>query len=153
MLQDLRAPRPTIVEELVAALAPHPKGLRRWSVMRAIRKSREAVSRDIPLKPKSNAPSAGSVATTICVPQARHSSAAPPKRPAKSGHSRPAMPAPAKTRFRNRGMAPRPPNYSQDRLQRERAQAAKAKEKAERRAEETARRKAEQEKPSGDNAS
>jgi len=40
-------------------------------------------------------------------------------------------------------MAPRPPNYSQDRLQRERAQAAKAREKAERRAEETARRKAE----------
>jgi hypothetical protein len=41
-------------------------------------------------------------------------------------------------------MAPRVPNYSQDRLQRERAQAAKAKEKAERRAEETARRKARQ---------
>ena len=48
MLQD--ASRPAIVEELIAALAPHPKGLRRWSVMRAIRKSREAVSRDIPLK-------------------------------------------------------------------------------------------------------
>jgi hypothetical protein len=48
MYQD--RPRPTIVEELVAALAPHPKGLRRWSVMRAIRKSREAVSREIPLK-------------------------------------------------------------------------------------------------------
>ena len=31
-------------------------------------------------------------------------------------------------------MAPRPPNYSQDRLQRERAQAAKVKEKADRRA-------------------
>jgi hypothetical protein len=44
-------------------------------------------------------------------------------------------------------MASRPPNYSQDRLQRERAQAAKAAEKAERRAEETARRKAEQTKP------
>ena len=29
-------------------------------------------------------------------------------------------------------MAPRPPNYSQDRLQRERAQAAKTKEKADR---------------------
>jgi hypothetical protein len=39
-------------------------------------------------------------------------------------------------------MAPRPPNYSQDRLQRERAQQAKAREKAEKRAEETARRKA-----------
>jgi len=50
MPQDQRAPRPTIVEELVAALAPHPGGLRRWSVMRAIRKSREAVSREIPLK-------------------------------------------------------------------------------------------------------
>lgn len=49
-------------------------------------------------------------------------------------------------------MAPRPPNYSQDRLQRERAQAAKAKEKAERRAEETARRKAEQAKTSKDSA-
>ena len=48
MLQDRQ--RPTIVEELVAALAPHPKGLRRWSVMRAIRKGREAVSREIPLK-------------------------------------------------------------------------------------------------------
>jgi len=40
-------------------------------------------------------------------------------------------------------MAPRPPNYSQDRMNRERAQAAKAREKAERKAEETARRKAE----------
>ncbi len=50
MPQDLRAPRQTIVEELVAALAPHPGRLRRWSVMRAIRKSREAVAREIPLK-------------------------------------------------------------------------------------------------------
>jgi len=50
MLQDRRASCPTIVEELVAALAPHPKGLRRWSVMRAIRKNREAQARDIPLK-------------------------------------------------------------------------------------------------------
>jgi len=54
MPQDRSAPRPTIVEELVAALAPHPKGLRRWSVMRAIRKSREAVSREIPLKLESD---------------------------------------------------------------------------------------------------
>ena len=52
MLQD--ASRPAIVEELIAALAPHPKGLRRWSVMRAIRKSREAVSREIPLKLESD---------------------------------------------------------------------------------------------------
>jgi len=50
MPQDQRVPRPTIVEELVAALAAHPRGLRRWSVMRAIRKNREAVSREIPLK-------------------------------------------------------------------------------------------------------
>ena len=42
-------------------------------------------------------------------------------------------------------MAPRPPKYSHDRLQRERAQAAKTKEKADRKAEETARRKAEKE--------
>ena len=48
---------------------------------------------------------------------------------------------------------PRPPNYSQDRMQRERAQAAKVKEKADRRAEETARRKAEQVKPPEDSAS
>ena len=54
MPQDRHAPRPTIVEELVAALAPHPGGLRRWSVMRAIRKSREAVARDIPLKLESD---------------------------------------------------------------------------------------------------
>ncbi len=43
-------------------------------------------------------------------------------------------------------MAPRPPNYSQDRLQRERAQAAKMQEKVERRAQEAALRKAEKEK-------
>ena len=42
-------------------------------------------------------------------------------------------------------MAPKTPNYRQDRLQRERAQAAKANEKAERRAQESARRKAEKE--------
>ena len=50
-------------------------------------------------------------------------------------------------------MGSRPPNYSQDRLQRERAQAAKVREKAERRAEEPARRKAEQVKPPEDGAS
>jgi len=50
MLQGQRASCPTIVEELVAALAPHPKGLRRWSVMRVIRKNREAQAREIPLK-------------------------------------------------------------------------------------------------------
>jgi hypothetical protein len=50
MLQDRRASGPTIVEELVAVLAPHPRGLRRWSVMRAIRKNRESQARGIPLK-------------------------------------------------------------------------------------------------------
>jgi len=39
-----------IVEELVAVLAAHPGGLRRWSVMNAIRQRRRAASRDIPLK-------------------------------------------------------------------------------------------------------
>ncbi len=39
-----------ILAEIIAALAPHPGGLRRWSVMRAIRRKREAVSRDVPLK-------------------------------------------------------------------------------------------------------
>src|ERR1700759_4157831 len=51
---DRRASGPTIVEELVAALAPHPRGLRRWSVMRAIRKTREAGSREVPLKLESD---------------------------------------------------------------------------------------------------
>jgi len=50
-------------------------------------------------------------------------------------------------------MAPKTPNYSQDRLQRERAQAAKAREKTERLAEETARRKAEQAKKGGNDRS
>ena len=43
-------PDTSIVEELVAVLAPHPGGLRRWSVMNAIRQRRRAASRDIPLK-------------------------------------------------------------------------------------------------------
>ena len=56
MYHDVSLSRPAqskrnpIVDELVAVLAPHPKGLRRWSVMRTIRKNREAQSRDIPLK-------------------------------------------------------------------------------------------------------
>jgi hypothetical protein len=41
---------PSIVEEIIAALRPHPAGLRRWSVMRAIRTSRQAISQEIPLK-------------------------------------------------------------------------------------------------------
>ena len=39
-----------LVGELVAILARHPAGLRRWSVMRAVRQAREAKGRDIPLK-------------------------------------------------------------------------------------------------------
>lgn len=39
-----------ILRELIAALKPHPRGLRRWSVMRAIRVDRSRGSRDIPLK-------------------------------------------------------------------------------------------------------
>jgi hypothetical protein len=44
-----RADQP-IVRELVDVLVQHPKGLRRWSVMRAIRNERERASRDIPQK-------------------------------------------------------------------------------------------------------
>lgn len=41
---------PQVLEELVKALAPHPGGLRRWSVMRAIRTDRERASRPVSLK-------------------------------------------------------------------------------------------------------
>jgi hypothetical protein len=37
-----------ILTELTKALAPHPGGLRRWSVMRAIRNDRECNGHDIP---------------------------------------------------------------------------------------------------------
>jgi hypothetical protein len=43
-------PDPSLVDELAAVLAPHPGGLRRWSVMNAIRKARMADGRDVPLK-------------------------------------------------------------------------------------------------------
>lgn len=46
------------------------------------------------------------------------------------------------TEAEKENMAPKTPNYRQDRLQRERAQAAKHAEKAERRAEQSAKRKA-----------
>jgi hypothetical protein len=36
--------------EIIEVLAAHPKGLRRWSVMRAIRKNRDLASKDIPPK-------------------------------------------------------------------------------------------------------
>jgi hypothetical protein len=39
-----------LLDELVAVLAPAPAGLRRWSVMNAIRRNRRAAGRDIPLK-------------------------------------------------------------------------------------------------------
>ena len=39
-----------LVVELIKVLRPHPGGLRRWSVMRNIRKEREKHSRDIPQK-------------------------------------------------------------------------------------------------------
>jgi hypothetical protein len=41
---------PSCVTELIDALSPHPGGLRRWSVMRAIRRAREAAHRDVPAK-------------------------------------------------------------------------------------------------------
>ena len=47
--QRMRSDR-AILLELIKVLAPHPGGLRRWSVMRAIRKERENASRDIPQK-------------------------------------------------------------------------------------------------------
>ena len=39
-----------MVMELIKVLTPHPGGLRRWSVMRAIRTDRERASRDVPQK-------------------------------------------------------------------------------------------------------
>jgi len=45
----LRSNQPILVE-LIKVLTPHPGGLRRWSVMRAIRKNRESAAHDIPQK-------------------------------------------------------------------------------------------------------
>lgn len=42
--------RPTILAELIDVLRAHPKGLRRWSVMRAMRDSRKRQSREVPAK-------------------------------------------------------------------------------------------------------
>ena len=47
--RKLRTDSP-ILNELVKVLTPCPDGLRRWSVMRAIRKEREKTGRDIPQK-------------------------------------------------------------------------------------------------------
>jgi hypothetical protein len=47
-------PRPSgetrTVADIIKALLPHPKGLRRWSVMRVIRNDLRNASRDIPHK-------------------------------------------------------------------------------------------------------
>jgi hypothetical protein len=45
----LRSDQP-VLRELVEVLSAHPGGLRRWSVMRAIRKLRDSAMRDIPQK-------------------------------------------------------------------------------------------------------
>ncbi|MBI1329409.1 MAG: hypothetical protein GC166_05845 [Alphaproteobacteria bacterium] len=39
-----------ILDELVRVLAANPNGLRRWSVMRAIRKERDRTGREVPQK-------------------------------------------------------------------------------------------------------
>jgi hypothetical protein len=43
-------PDQQIVAELIKVLTPHPGGLRRWSVMRAIRADRSRASRPVSLK-------------------------------------------------------------------------------------------------------
>ena len=40
----------TYVHDLIELLSAHPKGLRRWSVMRALRKARESAGREVPQK-------------------------------------------------------------------------------------------------------
>jgi hypothetical protein len=39
-----------LLAELISVLKPHPKGLRRWSVMRTMRDNRKRLRREIPLK-------------------------------------------------------------------------------------------------------
>ena len=40
-------PEDPIVAELITVLKPHPRGLRRWSVMRALRENRRRRSQDV----------------------------------------------------------------------------------------------------------
>jgi hypothetical protein len=67
-----------VVDELVAVLAPAPAGLRRWSVMNAIRKKRQANGRDIPLKMEAEVER---VFRRFCVDGARENSTARFRRP------------------------------------------------------------------------
>ncbi len=60
-----------IFDELVAVLAPHPAGLRRWSVMNAIRKARNAAGRDTPLKMEADIERAFRAACTGISPRFR----------------------------------------------------------------------------------
>jgi hypothetical protein len=48
--RTVRGDEGATLNELVELLSAHPRGLRRWSVMRAIRASRSGLGRDIPHK-------------------------------------------------------------------------------------------------------
>jgi hypothetical protein len=50
MTEPRRSSHEPILNELIAVLRPHAEGLRKWSVMRAIRARRQRVSQDIPQK-------------------------------------------------------------------------------------------------------
>ncbi|HXS05186.1 MAG TPA: hypothetical protein VN723_00230 [Rhizomicrobium sp.] len=49
-LERRRNPERAILKELINVLQPHAQGLRKWSVMRAIRMHRNRVSQEIPQK-------------------------------------------------------------------------------------------------------